>query len=205
MSGDYLKQLQLTKQLEQKTKEAAKNRKEAEGRLADAEKAISSCKSFDAPTANADRALEEASQAFQQKDYKLSLSLSQKAIEVCETSKSGKVRSILESAEALLKLFADEPAPSEITSTQKKARDLLEQGALDESRTKAQELWDAVERFVNAKVADMFSVAQSLVLMAEKLSLEVEGERQMLKQARHKLEKGNFGECVAQIKDCTEM
>ena len=205
MSGDYLKQLQLTKQLEQKTKEAAKNRKEAEGRLAEAEKAISSCKGFDAPSAAADRALEEASQAFQQKDYKLSLSLAQKAIEACDASKREKVSSILSSADSLLQLFPDDGSPSEVPSLRKRATDLLEQQKLEEALTKAQELWDAVERLMNSKVADVFSAAQSQVLMAEKMGLEVEGERQMLKQARGHLEKGDFAECVSQLKDCNDM
>ncbi len=205
MSGDYLKQLQLTKQLEQKTKEAAKNRKEAEARLTEAEKAISSCRSLDAPTVAADRALEEANQAFQQKDYKLSLSLAQKAIEACDASKKERVGSILESADSLLKLFAQETPPREIGSMRQKATELLDQQMLEESLTKAQELWDAVERFVNSKIADMFSTAQSQVLMAEKMELEVEGERQMLKQARNHLEGMEFAECVSQLKDCTEM
>jgi len=205
VSGDYLKQLQLTKQLEQKTKEAAKNRKEAERRLSEAEEAIKSCHSFDASTTAADRALEEANQAIQQKDYKLSLSLSQKAIEACNTSKEEKVISILTSADSLLKLFPDETPPREVTSTRKKASELLEQKKLEDSLAEAQELWDVVERFINSNIADMFSNAQSLVLMAEKWDLEVEGERQMLKQARSHLEKGDFAECVPQLKDCMDM
>ena len=36
MSSEYLKQLQLTKQLEQKAKEAARNRKPAEDKLVEA-------------------------------------------------------------------------------------------------------------------------------------------------------------------------
>jgi hypothetical protein len=205
VSGDYLKQLQLTKQLEQKTKEAAKNRKEAEGHLAEAEKSIASCRSFDAPTVAADRALEEANQAFQQKDYKLSLSLAHKAIEACDSSKKEKVVSILQSSDALFGLFPGEAPPKDISSTRKKAMDLLEQEKLLESLTKAHELWDAVERFANSKVADMFATAQSLVIMADKSGLDVSGERQMLKQSRNCLEKGNFAESVSQLKDCTEM
>jgi hypothetical protein len=111
----------------------------------------------------------------------------------------------MEENQGMLFVFPDEEPPRDIASAHKKANDLLEQQMLEDSLNKAQELWDAVERFVNSKIADMFSNAQSLVLMAERMGVGTEGERQMLKQARNHLERGEFTECVSQLKDCTEM
>jgi hypothetical protein len=204
VAGDYLRQLQLTKQLEQKTKEAAKNRKEAEESMAEAEKAIASAKAFDAGAAEAEKALFEASQAFQQKDYKLALSLATKSIGSSESSRRGKVDSIISSGESLLKLFSDKDVPKELQASARKARALLEEGKMDEALARSRELWDAVERFVNSRVADMFGNAQSLLLLAERLKVGTEGERQMLVQARKKLEEGDYGASIAQLKDCLE-
>ena len=204
MAGDYLKQMQLTKQLEQKTKEASRNRKEAEDRMAEAEKAIASAKSFDASTAEAERGLAEASQVFQQKDYKLAVSMATKSIEAAEKAKRGKVDSIISSGEDLLKLFDEKDTPKELQATVKKVRGLLDEGNMDLALAKSRELWDAVERFVNSRVADMFSSAQSMLLMAEKLKVGTEGERQMLVQARKKLEEGEYEACIAHLKDCME-
>lgn len=204
MAGDYLKQMQLTKQLEQKTKEAAKNRKEAEDRMAEAEKAIASAKTFDTGVAEAEKALVEGGQAFQQKDYKLALSLATRSIAASDKAKGNKVNSIIDSGEELLKLFHEKEVPPELQAAVKKARDLLEEGRMEEALAKSRELWDAVERFVNSRVADMFSNAQSLLLTAERLKVGTEGERQMLVQARKKLEEGEYDASISQLKDCME-
>jgi len=205
VSGDYLKQIQLTKQLEQKTKEAARNRKEAEERMAEAEMAIASLKAFDAAAAPAGKALEEANQAFHQKDYKLALSQSHKAMEAVEEAKRDKVSSIIASAEKLLNLFEEKAVPREVGALVSRSKELLDQGKMEDSLAKSRELWNASERFANSKVAETFATAQSLVLMAEKMGLDVKGERQMLLQARRNLESEDFGECVSQLRDCMDM
>jgi len=64
------------------------NRKEAEAKITDAEKAIASARSFDAPVAAAEKAFEEARQAIQQKDYKLSCPWPRKSIDACEASRA---------------------------------------------------------------------------------------------------------------------
>lgn len=204
MAGDYLKQLQLTKQLEQKTKEAAKNRKEAEDKMAEAEKAIASAKTFDAGAAESERALAESGQAFQQKDYKLALSLAAKSAEAAQRAKSTKVGSIIDSGEDLLRLFEEKEVPKELSAAVKRARGLLEEGKMEEALARSRELWDAVERFVNSKVADMFASSQSLLLMAERMGIATDGERQMLVQARKRLEAGEYGATIAQLKECTD-
>jgi hypothetical protein len=167
VTGDYLKQISLTKQLEQRTKEAARNRKEAEEKMAESEKAIASAKSFDASTTEAERLLQESRQANQQKDYKEALGLAAKALEAAELAKKAKVASIIDSSLSLLHLFEQKDVPGELLSSAEKAQALLNEGAMELALAKARELWDASERFTNAKEADRLSLAQSLILLAE--------------------------------------
>ncbi|MEM0449201.1 MAG: hypothetical protein QW520_05200 [Methanomassiliicoccales archaeon] len=205
MSGDLLKQIQLTRQLEQKTKEAAKNRKEAEERLAEAERAVASLKSYDTRSVAVEKTLEEANQSFQQKDYKMTLSLAERCIKGVEEAKKDKIASIINSSETLLALFEDKRKGEEVSGSLRTAKDLLGQGKLEEALARARESWDASERLANSLLADMFSTAQSQVLIAERLKLDMSGQRQMLAHARQCLDANDFGGCVAQLRNCMSM
>ena len=202
MTGDYLKQLQLTKQLEQRTKEAARNRKEAEEKVAETERAITTAKSFDANTAEAEKLLQESRQANQQKDYKEALGLAAKALEAAERSKKTKVASIIDSSLTLLHLFEPKEVPAELLSSAGAAQSLLNEGAMENALAKARELWDASERFTNAKEADRLSVAQSQILLAEKNSIVLGREKTLLSQSRQFLDKGDHANAVSKLNEC---
>ena len=73
MSSDYLKQLQLTKQLEQKARELARERREAEARLAAARDALSFARKFDLDVADVEATLAAASEAFSQREHAASM------------------------------------------------------------------------------------------------------------------------------------
>lgn len=176
MTGDYLKQLHLTKQLEQRTKEAARNRKEAEEKMAEAERDIASAKSFDASTAEAEKLLQESRQANQQKDFKEAQGLAAKSIEAAEKAKRTKVSSMIDSSLSLLHLFEQKDVPGELLASAEKAQTLLNEGEMEMALAKTRELWDASERFTNAKEADQFSLAQSLILLVESNSIAL-GEK----------------------------
>lgn len=69
----YLKHIQLSKQLEERAKEATKFRQLAEKELEKAEKGIDRAKRIDANVAEAEAAFSEANDAVKSKDYKLAL------------------------------------------------------------------------------------------------------------------------------------
>ncbi len=107
LAEDYIKQLQLSKQIEQKAKEAAKNRKTAEDKLEEAEKAIELMRSFGAQSSEAEKHFVEAREAFKGKDYKLVLSHSTKTIEGCHQTCRDRIEEVLRSATSLLDLGKD--------------------------------------------------------------------------------------------------
>ena len=202
MTGDYLKQISLTKQLEQRTKEAARNRKEAEEKIAESEKAIASAKTFDASTAEAEKLLQESRQANHQKDYKEALGLAAKALEAADLAKWTKVSSIIDSSRSLLHLFEQKDVPGELSALTEKAQALLNEGAMDLALAKAHELWDASERFTNAKEADRLSLAQSLILLAERNSIILGEEKNLLGQSRQFLDRGSHADAIAKLNEC---
>ncbi len=205
MSGDYLKQLQLAKQLEQKTKEAGKNRKEAEDLLARAENDVAAAKEYEAATAEAEKLLEEGRHAYSQKDYREALAFAAKSSAAASKARSEKIESIIASAEQLATLISGKKLPQNVVSSAEKARSLLAEGSEKEAFEKARVLWSESEKFVNKSIGDLFGRAQTLALVAEKAGVNVEGQRHMLSEARESLEAGRYEESVKGLDDCVDL
>ncbi|MDD1770022.1 MAG: hypothetical protein LUO79_02955, partial [Methanomassiliicoccales archaeon] len=205
MSGDYLKQLQLAKQLEQKTKEASRNRREAEDLLAKAEKDIVASKEYEASTAEAEKLLEEGRHSFSQRDYKEALSFATKSSEASSTARTEKVESIIASAEQLVSLVSDKKPPVGVGAGAAKARSLLAEGSHREAYDRAKALWSESEGFVNKSIGELFGTAQTLALVAEKSGVNVEGQRHMLSEARESLEAGKYEDSVKGLNDCVDL
>ncbi|MDD1766972.1 MAG: hypothetical protein LUQ27_00195, partial [Methanomassiliicoccales archaeon] len=205
MTGDYIRQLQLTKQLEQRAKEAALNRKAAEDRIAQAENALTSAKDFAAQTTEAEKLLVEATNSYSNKDYKGALGSAAKSIESSELAKKDKVNSIVASAEDLVRLITVEDADAEeILASVGKARSLMAEGKTADAFSLANTTLNKADQFVNRKIADSFGRAQSLMFLAEGIGLKVDSERQILSEARRSLDESQYGESLKQVNACLE-
>ncbi|NYT15419.1 MAG: hypothetical protein GKC02_05610 [Methanomassiliicoccales archaeon] len=205
MTGGYIKQLELTKQLEKQAKKAAANREAAEKKIEESEELIASAKRMGANAAGAEKLLVEASEAFSRKDYKGALSLAIKSIEVSGEAKANEIENIIKTTRELLsnmgELATDAKEP---TAAIEQAVGLLEKGDLDDAYAEANIAWDVAERFINARMADEFERAQSLLLLAENENINTDSEREQLSQARRSLESGDFVESIDLLTSCLE-
>ena len=184
MTGDYIKQLQLKKQIEQKAKEAAKSREAAEEKLAEAEESLKLAKGMDAPSAEAEKHLTEASSFFKDKDYRSSLGMSTKSIETSRKAQTDRVGSMLDTADELRTLVERRGTKAEeIITISQEARSAVAKGSLEEAFGMAKDLWDKVEKLVNRYMATAFGEAQTIMILAEGLGIKVDAERQALAEA----------------------
>ncbi|MDD1769324.1 MAG: hypothetical protein LUQ55_05020, partial [Methanomassiliicoccales archaeon] len=205
MTGDYVRQLQLTKQLEQRAKEAALNRKAAEERIAQAEKALASVKDFAAQATEAEMLLVEATNSYSNKDFKGALGQAAKSIESSELAKRDKINSIVASAEDLVKLIPVNDADAEdILASVGKTRSLMAEGKVSDAFSLANTTLNKADQFVNRKIADSFGRAQSLIFLAEGIGLKVDSERQILSEARRSLDESQYGASMKQLIACLE-
>ncbi|MGD0818574.1 MAG: hypothetical protein ABR986_09300, partial [Methanomassiliicoccales archaeon] len=206
MTGDYIKQLQLKKQIEQKAKEAAKSREAAEKKLAQAEESLKLVKKMDAPSAEAEKFLTEASSFFKEKDYRSSLGLSTKSMEASQKAQNDRVGSMLESADELRSLVERSGAKAEdLAHMSQEAKDSLAKGSLEDAFAKAKDLWDKVEKLVNRYMATAFGEAQTILILAEGLGVKVDTERQALAEAREFLEKEQVPASMEKLASCLEL
>jgi len=206
VSGGYLRQLQLTKQLEQQAKEAARNREAAERKLEEAEKIVTSAKQIGANAAEAEKSLVEGRSAFQTKDYKGALGLASRAIEVAEEIKGEMIASIASSAQELLKLIgAGEGDSSTPYIMIEKARGLIAEGDLEQAYRVASVAWNRAEQLFNGHMADGLGRAQSLLLLAEREGIDTSGEKEILSQARKALERNDHHHSIELLRKCLDM
>ena len=205
MTGGYIKQLELTKQLEKQAKKATANREAAEKKIEESEELIASVKRMGANAAGAEKLLVEASEAFSRKDYKGALSLAIKSIEVSGEAKANEIENIINTTKELLsnmgELAADAKEPK---GALEEAVGLLEKGDLDDAFVEANAAWDVTERFINVRMADEFERAQSLLLLAENENIKTDSEREQLSQARRSLEHEDFVGSLDQLTSCLE-
>ncbi|MDH7507866.1 MAG: hypothetical protein QHH00_00510 [Methanomassiliicoccales archaeon] len=203
MPGDYISQLQLARQLEQKAREAARNREEAEKKIDEAEKALASLREFDTQSADAQRFFLEAKEAFSNRDFKTALSLAIKSIEATERTKAEKVEAVISSITDLLSLFErGERDYEEIINLIQKTRNFIAEKRLKEALSSVTSAWNKAEQYVNRKLADYFGKVQSLLLLAESNGIGVDEERKMLAHARKWLDELQYASTIKELNAC---
>ncbi|HSV41823.1 MAG TPA: hypothetical protein VLH13_00255, partial [Methanomassiliicoccales archaeon] len=205
MADDFLKQLQLSKQIEQKAKEAAKVRKAAEENISAAEAALEKLKLTSDETAEAEKYLVEASASFKEKDYKNALALATQCINSTLKAQVQKVNEIIDGSRAMLDLMITRKVPVEpLSELATRAKASLGRGEHEEAWKLAQEFSDRTEQLINRVAADAFSQAQTELMVLERLRLETAPEKVHLASARKALDEGRFKASLDELDVCLE-
>lgn len=205
MTGDYIKQLQLKKQIEQKAKEAAKSRDAAEEKLVQAEISLKLSKRMDAPSAEAEKYLTEASSFFREKDYRSSVGMSSKSMEASFRAQKDQVSSMIGDADDLRTHVERMGAKAEdLSILSQEAKTALAKGSLEDAFAMSKDLWDKVEKLVNRFMATAFGETQTVMLLAEGQGITVDAERKGLTEARDLLEKEQVPSSMEKLVSCRE-
>ena len=200
MSGDYVRQLQLAKQLEQKAREAARGRETAEAKIEDASALLLKVKEMSANSAETEKLLTLAHQSYSDKDYKEALSYAVKSVDASSRARKERLLGMLREARSLLDKVAElGKAEAETEKALKKASDSIDSGDLDEAYGLSKDAWTMAEQNANRVLSDAFGQAQSSLLFAESLELKVDKQRTVLRNCREALESGDMAKSVELI------
>lgn len=203
MADDFMKQLQLTKQIEQKAKEAAKNRKTAEERLAQAEIALNEAKATDGNVVEADRFLVEATKAFKEKDYKSCLSSSIKSIEASRSTWIVKIDEVVASVQDLIPILERrEVHVVAINNILGHVKSAMANGELDPAMHSAKEAWEKAKKLAHRLVTDALGQAERAMAQAEGFGLSTDAEKAMVEQAWKKLDEGLYKGSLDDLESC---
>ncbi len=201
----YLKHIQLSKQLEERAKEATKFRQLAEKELEEAEKGIEEAKKIDANIAETEAAFSEANDAVRGKDYKLALEKATESKQKAMKAYQERVKTIVDSSLVLLKLAKDIGADtSSADSLTKSAEEALSKDDLEKSIEFAQKSWEKSEKILHEHLSSAFSTAQSIIVAAKKQEKDTSVAEDLLSRARSAVEDQDYQTAMDYMNECME-
>ncbi len=203
MTSDYLKQLQLTKQLEQKAKDAAKFRKSAEDKLAEAERAVAAAISMGIDAKEAQKALTDGRTAFGKRDYNAALAAAESARASADNLQKTLVNGVLSSADGILAMIEDRSEERQrLEELLESSRGSLEEGRSEEAMTEAKAALESVKAYADRRVTEMFAQVKRSIDLAEKEGIATAAKKQALAKAVKLHGDGNLEESLNRLAAC---
>lgn len=192
MSSEYLKQLQLTKQLEQKAKEAARNRKLAEDKLAEAAQGIDLSRRMGVEVVALELELSAGRTAFGKRDFVAARDSAERTIGEARKLLVGKVEEVLSSAHGVAAMIDDQGEDHQAIETLVvRSRQKLVEGRIEEAMSAAVESRKAAEQYADRRMSEMFVQLGNLIALGEKEKIAVAARKQALNKAIKLHEEGD--------------
>jgi hypothetical protein len=184
LTSEYLKQLQLTKQLEQKAKEATRNRKLAEDRLAEAAAELEAAKKMGTEVKAAETLLKDGQTLFGKREYLPAIAAADEVIQASKELRTTRVEEVLAAAQGVVAMIDDQGQDHRaIEKLVDSSRALLKEGRYPEALSEAKASGEAAERYADRRMEDMFSQLGRLIDLAEREKIAVASRKQTLAKA----------------------
>ncbi|MFA5313767.1 MAG: hypothetical protein WC375_10720, partial [Methanomassiliicoccales archaeon] len=200
MPDDFMKQLQLSKQIEQKAREATKNRKIAEERLAEAEVELDKVKGKAGNATEAEELLSKANTAFKDKDYKNSQSLAESSIAASRARLvnwiEGRFGSTREIISVMQEMGADVAKASEVLS---RISGALGKGDVDEAMLLTSEASVLAESLAHGTIEPLIAESRAEIEALGKVPIDVKKELESVERAERALNELRFIDSVKDL------
>lgn len=205
MAGNYLKSLQLAKQLEERAREATRSKEKAEQAYDELQRFVQVCRDNDADLSEVDKMLADYNAAVNSKDYQSALAHVTKASDEAKSSFVRRIGEVADSAEGLLNL-AQIPA-----SEAKGALELLEKSKEqvlrddhDSAMKSAKSAYGAAERALHEYFSMLISQVQEALIQAKEMGDEVGVFEGLLRKGKSALDKQDYEAGISQVKEALE-
>jgi hypothetical protein len=201
----YLKHIQLSKQLEERAKEATKFRQLAEKELGEAEKGIEEAKKIDANITESEAVFADANEAVRSKDYKLALEKATESKEKAQKAYQERTKTIVDSSLVLLKLAKNIGADtSSADSLAKSAGEALSKDDFEKAIEFAQKSWKKSEKILHEHLSSSFSTAQAVIVAAKKQEKDTSVAEDLMSRARSAMEDNDYQTAMDYMNECME-
>lgn len=205
LAGNYLKSLQLAKQLEERAKEATKNKELAEKENDSLEQFLKLCEDSDVDLSEAEKPRRDFEASMASKDYQSALAHVREAKEASKTAYIKKIGEVGDSVYSLVNLIQGAGNES------KTAVDLLEKSKervvaedLEGAMKLARNAYDAAEKSVHELFSQLFSQAQETMMQAKEMGDDVAIFENQMSSARTALDNQEYEDCLSKIKEVLE-
>jgi hypothetical protein len=205
LAGSYMQHLQLRKQLEERAKEAAKNRELAEKEQAALDQFMEECKENDVDVSEAEKPKLDLETAMASKDYEAAIGHARKAMETIRQSYLNKIGEVGDSVETLLNLIKSAGAESKSASDAiERSQERAEADDLEGAMKHAKSAYDSAERTLHEVFSGLFSQAQELIMQAKDMGDDISIFDDQLSKAKTALQNQEYEDCMTQIKEVLE-
>ena len=205
MAGNYLKSLQLAKQLEERAKEAGKNKERAEREHAELQKFLKTCRENDTDVSEVEHTLAEFNAAINAKDYPSALAHAKKASEEAKTAFVKRIGEVADSAEGLLNL-AQIPATDAKGALEmlEKSKQQVLRDDYESAMKSAKSAYDAAERALHEYFSSLLSQAQEVLIQAKDMGDDVSLFEELLRKGKSALEKQDYDTGLTHVREALE-
>lgn len=202
MAGSYLKSLQLQKQLEERAKEAARNKETAEKEYEVLEQLIELCASNDVDISSVEEYQRQFDAAMASKDYQTAIGQVRKGKEAAKNAFINKIGEVGDSVELLLMLIRGAGGDAKSASDQlEKSKERIVKEDVEGAMKLAKSAFDSAERTVHEVFSELFSQAQELIMQAKEMGDDVSIFNNQVSKAKAALEEQEYEECMGTIKE----
>ncbi|MBN1676907.1 MAG: hypothetical protein JW880_00040 [Candidatus Thermoplasmatota archaeon] len=205
MAGNYLKSLQLAKQLEERAKEASKNKELAERENEALEQFLKACYENDVDLSGVEATRRDFEAAMLAKDYQSALAHARRAREAANDAYIKRIGDVADSVEALLSLLeSSETEPKGAHDYLDRSRERVVAEDLEGAMKFAKNAYDAAERQLHEFLSQLFSQAQEVMIQAKEMGEDVSIFEDQLMRAKNALQSQDYEACMMQVKDVLE-
>ncbi len=205
MAGNYLKSLQLAKQLEERAKEATKNKKLAEEEHDALQEFLKLCKDNDVDLSDIDTVLNEFSASMASKDYETAVGQARNARDAAKAAYIQKLASVADSVEEILSLVKGSEAESKgALELLEKSKSAATKDDLEAAMKHAKSAYDAAERKFHEYFSELYSQAQEVMNQAREIGEDVELYEDLLSRSKASLGKQEYEQSISQLKEALE-
>lgn len=200
-----MKSLQLAKQLEERAKEASKNKELAEKENEALEQFLKACRENDVDLSGVEGLRKDFEAAMLAKDYQTAVAHARKAREAANDAYMKRIGDVADSVEALFTLLqGSEKEPKAAREFLEKSKGRVVAEDLEGAMKFAKNAYDSAERQLHEFFSQLFSQAQEVMIQAKETGEDVTIFEDQLSRAKTALENQDYEGCMAQVKEVLE-
>lgn len=200
-----MKSLQLAKQLEERAREAGKNKEKAEQEHGELEQFLKTCKENDTDLSDVERVLGDFNASMNAKDYQTALAHIRKATEEAKSAFVKRIGEVADSAEGLLNM-AQIPASDAKGALEmlEKSRNQVLKDDHESAMKSAKSAYDAAERALHEYFSSLLSQAQEIIIQAKEMGDDVSFFEELLRKGKSALDKQEYEAGLMHVKEALE-
>ncbi|MDQ1371785.1 MAG: hypothetical protein QG582_700 [Candidatus Thermoplasmatota archaeon] len=200
-----MKSLQLAKQLEERAKEAGRNKELAEREHDQLRQFLEVCKENDTDLSDVDRIVAEFNASMNARDYQSALANARKASEEAKSAFVRRIGEVADSAEGLLNL-AQIPASDAKGALEmlEKSREQVLRDDYQAAMKSAKSAYGAAERALHEYFSVLLSQAQEVLIQSKEMGEDVSLFEELLRKGKSALEKQEYETGLAHVREALE-